>query len=717
MVVGAIPLSIFAQKKNEAYQLHIHKTTSPIKVDGIIDEETWKNAEVAKDFFMVLPMDTSFAKARTEVEMAYDDHHIYLVAVCHQAVAGPNYVESLRNDWSFGKNDNFLMFIDPFDDQTNGFAFGTNSAGAQWDGMMYGGSTVDLNWDNKWKSAVKNYPDKWVLEIAIPFKSIRYKKDINRWGINFSRLDLKTSEKSSWAPVSRQFPTASLAYTGILAWDQPPPSAGSNISLIPYALGAVTKNNEANTPSKYRKDIGIDAKIALTSSLNLDLTVNPDFSQVEVDKQVTNLDRFELFFPEKRQFFLENGDLFNNFGYASIRPFFSRRIGLGVPISFGARISGKPDKNWRIGAMNMQTGAVDNQGLPAQNFTVASVQRRVFSRSNIGVIFINKESVNYHPTTDPAKPLYSAYNRNLGFEYNLASSDNKVTGKALVLKSFTPGKSGADYVQAGSLHFLGRKYSLIWQHEYVGKNYNAEVGYVPRHGYFKIMPQAGYTFFPKAGKVLSHGPMLNYVSYFNTSFKRTDDEAYINYLVTFRKQSTLSTFVSYDFVQLLQPFDPTNFTKDTLATGSTHRWNAWGVQFVSKPQSVFTFGFSSRYGGYYAKGTRLNLTADVGYRFQPYVSLALSTSYNNINLPKPWGNNTFWLIGPRIDVTMTNKLFFTTFFQYNNQQKNINLNTRLQWRYKPASDIFFVYTDNYLPSPFSVRNRAMVLKWTYWWNL
>jgi hypothetical protein len=132
---------------------------------------------------------------------------------------------------------------------------------------------------------------------------------------------------------------------------------------------------------------------------------------------------------------------------------------------------------------------------------------------------------------------------------------------------------------------------------------------------------------------------------------------------------------------------------------------------------VFTYGFSSRYGGYYANGTRLSLSADIGYRFQPYVSLALSTNYNNISLPEPWGRNTFWLIGPRIDVTMTNKLFFTTFAQYNDQQKNINLNTRFQWRYKPASDIFFVYTDNYLPSPFSVRNRAMVLKWTYWWNL
>ncbi len=391
------------------------------------------------------------------------------------------------------------MFIDPFDDQTNGFAFGTYSAGAQWDGMMYRGGSVDLNWDNKWVSAVKNYDNRWILELAVPFKSIRYKKGITRWGINFSRLDLKTTEKSSWAPVPRQFPTASLAYSGILVWDQPPPSVGSNISLIPYTLGGLTKNYENRNPSDYRKDIGMDAKIALTSSLNLDLTVNPDFSQVEVDRQVTNLDRFELFFPERRQFFLENGDLFANFGYSSIRPFFSRRIGLGVPIRFGARLSGKPDKNWRLGVMDMQTGGVDNTGLPAQNFTVAAVQRRVFSRSNIGLIFINKQSLNYSPGHDTTKPVYSSYNRNIGLEYNLASPNNKISGKAMFLKSFTPGRSGNDVVHAGHLQYAGRKLILMWQHEYVGKKLQCCSGICSEARLHKNQSTGWLFFFSKRG--------------------------------------------------------------------------------------------------------------------------------------------------------------------------------------------------------------------------
>lgn len=706
-----------AQKKNAAFRLEMRMAGSAIHIDGILDEAAWKEAAVAGNFFMVLPMDTSAAQVRTDVRMTYDDRHLYLSAECYHGLPGPYFVESLRRDFAFGKNDNFLVFMDPFDDQTNGFAFGTNAAGAQWDGTMYEGSKVDLNWDNKWVSEVKHDSTRWVLEMAIPFKSIRYKKGIREWGINFSRLDLKTTEKSSWAPVPRQFPTAALAYSGVLVWDAPPPVAGANISLIPYVLGGVSKNYEQQKKEVWRRDAGLDAKIALSSALNLDLTINPDFSQVEVDRQVTNLDRFELFFPERRQFFLENGDLFANFGYGTIRPFFSRRIGLGVPIHFGARISGKPDKNWRIGAMDVQTGKVDELGLPVQNFAVASVQRRVFSRSNIGAIFINKQSLQYRPDSNAGKPMYNQYNRNLGLEYNLASSNNLWTGKSMFLKSFTPGASGRDIVYASHLQYLSRRWLLFWQHEYVGRNYNAEVGYVPRKGYIRINPIAGYSFFPKGGKVLSHGPRYNYFSYFSEKMKRTDDEHFLGYTVTYRSQNILFGWVAHDYVRLLQPFDPTNYTKDTLARGTEHRWWAYGLEFYSKPQSVFTYTFTSRYGGYYANGKRLSLTADIGYRFQPYVSIALSMNYNNIRLPEPWGNNSFWLIGPRVDVTFTNKLFFTTFLQYNEQLANINLNTRLQWRYKPASDLFLVYTDNYLQAPFGVRNRAFVLKWNYWWNL
>ena len=438
----------FGQKINAAYRLPIQKAVSPITIDGVLDEKAWELAEVATNFFMITPMDTSYAQVQTDVRMTYDEQNLYIIVVNHHLMEGPYMVESLRRDFSFGKNDNFLLFMDPFDDQTNGFTFGANAAGAQWDGIMFNGGSVDLSWDNKWTSKVKNYEDKWIFEAAIPFKSIRYKKGIKEWGINFSRLDLKATEKSGWAPVPRQFPSASLAYTGILVWDNPPPSAGANVSIIPYALVGVSRDFESKSSNIYRREVGIDAKIALTSSLNLDLTVNPDFSQVEVDRQVTNLDRFELFFPERRQFFLENGDLFANFGYSTIRPFFSRRIGLNAPIQFGARLSGKINKDWRIGAMNMQTGEVESDGLPSQNFTVLALQRQVGARSNITGILINKQSLNYDPDPKSEHPLYSQFNRNAGLEYNLASSNNLWTGKAMVQKSFGPDGTQKEFVHA-----------------------------------------------------------------------------------------------------------------------------------------------------------------------------------------------------------------------------------------------------------------------------
>ena len=254
------------------------------------------------------------------------------------------------------------------------------------------------------------------------------------------------------------------------------------------------------------------------------------------------------------------------------------------------------------------------------------------------------------------------------------------------------------------------------QEEYVGRNYTAEVGYVPRNGYFKINPMAARLFFPRGSRVLSHGPRVSALYFFDETLHRTDNMNMLSYAMNFRDQSAFSVAVVDEYVQLLRPFDPTNSGKDTLARGSTHHWYAWRTDFISKPQSVFTYSFSTLRGGYYAGGTRLNLAAEIGYRLQPYASLQINSSYNDIRLPHPLSNASFWLVGTRLDITMTNTLFFSTFLQYNQQTKNINLNSRFQWRYQPASDLFIVYTDNYYPAPFSVRNRALVLKATYWWN-
>ncbi len=702
-----------AQKQNAAFKYFIHKASSPVHVDGVMDEQAWLQADSADHFRMVMPMDTSDANVRTQVRMTYDEQNLYIIAICFKKYPGPNMVESLKRDFNFQKNDNFLLFMDPFDARTDGFSFGANAAGAQWDGSMYEGGKVDLSWDNKWVSVVKNYPDKWIWEAAIPFKSIRYKKELKEWGVNFSRNDLKTTEKSSWAPVPRQFPTASLAYTGTIVWDQPPPAAGTNISVIPYLLAGIGKDYQNKTPVSSLHSIGGDVKVSLTSSLNLDLTVHPDFSQVDADQQVINLNRYELFYPEKRQFFLENGDLFSNFGYSDIRPFFSRRIGLDAPMQFGARLTGKLNKDWRIGLMDIQTGHSSLNKVAAQNFGIVTLQRRVFGRSNIGLIFINKDAT----SSLPAGGSGSLYNRNLGIEYNLASSNNLWTGKLLGMKSFTPENKSDAQVLAGHLQYLSKLWTFYMQQEYVGKNYMAAAGYVPRTGFNKLNPLIGHNFLPKNGSILSHGIQLSSTYYFDEAWRHTDHESILSYIITFRNKSLISVSGLDEYVKLLRPFDPTHTGKGLLATGTESHWKTLDMQFTSVPQSVFTYLLDATYGGYYDGGTHYSATGQIGYRFQPYVNLSLNGSYNDLRLPAPFNRTKFWLIGPRADITFTNTLYFTTYIQYNEQLKNVNVNSRLQWRYKPASDLFIVYGDNSQTTPFTTKNRQLVVKWTYWWNL
>ena len=685
-----------------------------IRIDGIGDEPAWKDAEVADDFFMVTPMDTSKATDLTEIRLAYDKKNFYLLAIFYKTRSGQYTVESLRRDFGFNENDNFLLFLDPYNNQTTGFSFGANAAGGQWDGIMFEGNNIDLNWDSKWISKVRQDEDKWVFEMAVPFKSIRYEEGVTEWGINFSRLELATSEKSSWAPIPRQFPTSTLAYSGVLVWDEPPPKPGTNISLIPYIRGTIGENMEANSLDDFK--LGGDVKYSITSSLNLDLTINPDFSQVDVDRQVTNFDRFELFFPERRQFFLENGDIFANFGYDRIRPFFSRRIGLNVPIQGGLRLSGNIDENWRVGLMDIQTSQDEDIGLPNQNFGVLAIQRKVFSRSNIGLMIVNQQSFNYPEESDSLRMVYPKYNRNVGFEYNLASANNQYVGKAFLFKSLTEGDQGDGLAQALNLEYNSRRWSWGLQQEYVAEDFRADVGFVPRMGYVNGTTFLGHTFFSKRGKLQSHGPSYFGRYYFDTELRNTDNFYNFDWEFLWLNRSELAVEFDHEFVELLEPFDPTNTGQDTLATGTSHRWSAVRASYSSKPQERFTYGLATRLGGYYASGTRTNFTVELGYRFQPYVSLESSLSYNEIKLPAPWNVTQFWLIGAEADITFTKNLYWSTIFQYNEQAGNYNINSRVQWRYAPASDLFLVFNQNELLDPLQGRDWSITLKVTYWFN-
>lgn len=719
-----------AQKINESYQFQIKPASSKIIIDGILDDEAWKNTDVAKDFWLKFPTDTAHANNQTEVRLAYDDNFLYVSAICFKANDGKSAtVESMKRDYAISNNECFQIILEPFNDLTNGFVFGVNAAGAQLEGLISEGQVLNLNWDNKWASQTKYLADRWIVEMAIPFKTLRYKKGVSNWGFNFSRNYPNQKEVSAWAKVPRQFSALSLAYTGVLSWETLPRSPKANISIIPYALGGLTKDFQKNIDVTFRKDFGGDAKIALSSALNLDLTLNPDFSQVDVDRQVTNLSRFELFFPERRQFFLENADLFNNFGLDNLRPFFSRRIGLGVPITFGARVSGKLNSNLRLGAMNIQTGSqdfTDSTRRPNQNFTALVLQQKVFKRSSVGLMFLNKESLNF---SEKINRGFTDFNRNVGIEYNLASADNVWTGKAMVMKSFSPKITGSDVMQAYNLKYTALHWVIDLQHENVGINYNPEIGYVPRRGYYRfLLNEISYIHYPKkaSNKAFFHAPTGYADYYWNTNGELTDASNLIGYIGAFKSQSQLVTYFQTNYFKLQYDFDPTNgLSSEQLKAGSEHRYNSFNLSYTSSPRKKYTANFIGSYGGYFGDGQLLTLSTTIGYRFQPYVNLSANINYVNISdvkIPEKGQldkivASQFFLISPKIDITFSNKLFWTTFIQYNEQRQNTNINSRIQWRYKPASDIFLVYTDNYIPSSFEIKNRAIVLKMTYWLNL
>jgi Domain of unknown function (DUF5916)/Carbohydrate family 9 binding domain-like len=719
-----------AQKINESCQFHIKPTTSKIIIDGILNDESWKNTDVAKDFWLKFPTDTAHANNQTEVRLTYDDNFLYVSAICFKANDGsPSTVESLKRDYSIGLNESFQVVIEPFNDLTNGFIFGVNAAGAQLEGLISEGQVPNLNWDNKWASKTKYLADRWIVEMAIPFKTLRYRKDVSSWGLNFTRNYPNQKEVSIWARIPRQLSPYSLAYTGVLVWETLPVSPKANISIIPYALGGINKNFLNNTDATFRKDIGGDAKIALTSSLNLDLTLNPDFSQVDVDRQVTNLSRFELFFPERRQFFLENADLFNNFGLDNLRPFFSRRIGLGIPITYGARVSGKLNNNLRIGAMNIQTGSqdlTDSTRRPNQNFSALVLQQKVFKRSNIGLMFLNKESLNF---SEKINYGFTDFNRNIGIEYNLASGNNEWTGKAVVMKSFSPKTSGSEVMQAYNLKYNPSHWLIDLQYENVGVNYNPEIGYVPRTGYYRLaLNELSYLHFPKKAnsKVFFQAPTTYADYYWNANGELTDAINLVGYISAFKTQSQIVMYFQSNYFKLQYDFDPTNgISNEALKAGSEHRYNSFHLTYSSSPRKKYTSNFSGSYGGYFGDGQLLNLSTTLGYRFQPYVNISANISYvdiSDVKIPVTGQankvvNSHFFLVSPKIDVTFSNTLFWTTFVQYNEQRQNTNINSRIQWRYKPASDIFLVYTDNYFPNSYEIKNRAVVLKMTYWLNL
>jgi hypothetical protein len=723
--------------KGQKLQYLIEKTDEPIVLDGVMDEKVWENAQVLSDFFQHFPLDSIPASTQTEIRLTYDDKNLYFCAKMYNKEEDRKYVTpSLRRDFRGSSNDAIKMVLDTYQDNTNAFNFGVNPWGVLAEGIISSGGgsqrRFSESWDNKWKGNAQTYEGHWIAEAAIPLKTLRYKEGSKAWNINFYRLDSETGERSTLTPIPRNYSVTSLAFMSELIWDQPLKKPGPNISLIPYTAADLTRDFEdpSQKSSVSNVNIGGDAKIALSSSLNLDLTFNPDFSQVEVDEQVTNLNRFELFFPEKRQFFLENADLFSRFGHPLYaRTFFSRRIGIARDtindiniqnkILYGARLSGKLDNNWRVGLLNMQTEKKESIFLPSNNYTVAVIERKIFGRSNIGAMFTNKQS--FDGNNESNDFTGDNFNRVLCLEYNIATNDNKWNGKVTYQKSWDNEKQPGEAAFSGYLNYDSRTLKWGWSHAWNGDNFNSEMGFVPRQGFFRIRPTIGYNFYPKNGKVTQHElELLNETFWIED--RKSDHTFSLKDDIDFKNTAKLEISLIQDYTYLFDDFDPTNTDGAELIADSDYTYNSLAFEFASDLRKKISYMFEGSAGKYF-NGERYNIGGSINMRFQPYASIKLNADYNKILMPSPFTSADIWLIGPRFDLTFTKKFFLASFLQFNSQSENFNVNTRLQWRFKPVSDLFIVYTDNYATEDMSGRfsfqekNRALVLKMTYWLNI
>lgn len=741
------------------HELHIKRTTEPILLDGELNEGIWQQIGATKEpFFQKRPFDTSYATFQSKVMVTFDDRFFYVAAKINQPKSKYT-TASLKRDFEGSTSDVFVVYLDTFKDRLNGFQFAVSPFNVQREGLISFGEDVDNTWDNKWYTEVKAYEDYWTVEIAIPFKTLRYKvsEGQNTWRVNFGRNFIQNNEVSAWFPVPRNFQNSNLAFTGLLIWDDAPPQPGTNISLIPYISGGVSKDFPRNaedltalmTNADRTQGVGLDAKIAVTPSLNLDITVNPDFSQVEVDQQQTNLSRFELFFPERRQFFIENSDLFGNFGFPSTRPFFSRRIGITrnpntgaatqVPILAGARLSGKLNENWRIGAMNMQARKVDfgnDNVLPAANYTVATLQRKVFTRSAIGGIFVNKQNLTSGISEEQLGGI-NKFNRVAGLEFNYYSPDGRFSTETYYHQSFSP-QNEKDASSAA--HYMGYNHPNIELNlgiTRVGSGYNAETGFVPRTGIYSVFRPMKFTLNPKNEKINkvinSYGIEFEGEDIFNLKGERLDTEQSVSFFLQTQDRSNFYVGYYMGYTNLFFPFDPTNASDNPnpdlfrnvleLPIG-VYRYQSPFIGFETSNRYDLQAEFNI-WNGEYFNGEGTGIESSLAYRLQPYGVFTVNANYTNLRLPEPYNSAAYLLVGSRAELSFTRKLFFSTFFQYNTQTNNTNINSRLQWRFKPVSDLFIVYTDNYFAenianyqiNSWTPKNRALIIKLTYWLNV
>jgi len=710
-------------------------------IDGRVNDAVWQSVAPYSTFTQQDPIEGAPASEKTEVRVLVGKGNVYIGIIAFDSDPSKIIVSQSRRDASLSETDSVVMVFDTFNDNQNAFVFGTNPLGIEYDGQVAregqtsgvsvggggGGGTqrggisaFNPNWDGDWTVRSQITERGWETEMSIPLKTLRYQTGDNQtWGFNVLRNIRHKNEQVYLAPIPRGFDIYRVSLAAKMNGLALP--ARRDIKLIPYGLGSVNKDfTTAGEPVDENFDFGVDLKWGIRPNLTLDATYNTDFAQVEADEEQVNLTRFDLFFPEKRPFFLENASTFQFGNPQQIDLFFSRRIGLSatalpIDIRGGGRLSGKIG-GWNVGLLNIQADDVEdlnsNNIGPANNFSVIRMQREV-GRSSYGAIFVNRQGFGEQAANED-------WNRAYGFDANVQVTQNQRVS-AFIARTDTPedrlaGPKGSDYSGRAFYNFTNNLWQVSGGYSQVGANFNPEVGFLPRRGYRRPEFRAFFQPQPKRWPWIRRiAPHVSYNSFYdiNTDDLQTENWHIHPFEIQPRQGGRFGWFVDYAKDNPLVPF--TVFNRDgnrvTIPAGQ-YDWAQHAFEYIHNPSARVTGSIRYRIGNYY-DGDFNGFEINSDYRITPKATASLGWTRQDIRLP--YGSFVNNLVPLKGNYSFTTLINVSALLQYNGQTGLFSSNVRFAWLNRSGTGLLVVYNDRQdllSSTALETLGRSFVVKYT-----
>jgi hypothetical protein len=695
--------------------IRITRAASEIKIDGVLDEPAWDSADSITEFRQQEPNEGQPASEKTIVRVLFDDKYLYFAVRAFDSDPKKTNAKELVRDASFSNDDKVEILLDTYLDRRNAFRFAVNPLGTQQDALITDeGRDVNLSWNGAWISEGKRDPEGWTVEIALPLTTLRFQEGLDAWGFNVARIIRRKSEEVLWTSWQREFGLERVSQAGEL-------TGVSQIrrrrlaEIKPYVSGGwqqgVPRVGLPGSDAGLNGKFGIEvAKIGITPSLTAEFTVNPDFGQAEVDNQVVNLSRFSIFFPEKRDFFLENAGIFL-FGRPGVNQlFFTRRIGLTdrgepVPIDYGAKVTGSIGE-YNVGFLQVQTRKRGNTDtplfVPRQQFTIARVKRNILERSSIGAMFVNRQGATRFGE--------AKYNRAYGVDAELNLTDH-YSLSGFYARSVSPGTGASVHSARITSDFENDLFSVLGIYEDVGKNYNPELGFVRRSGIRQYFGQGAYKPRPKFLPFVRQMEFeVQTEHYYDRSGNLSSRQNELTWETTFKNSAELFFRPFEDVTDVLT--EPFAVRPGIVIPAGRYRFNRPRASFNSAPSKQLVFNVRYQWGDFYT-GKLDEYSAGISYRPNSHLLFDLSDSYNHGRLPQgDFSTNLF--IG-RANYNLSRKFLTSALLQVNTASRTAALNVRFRYIFRPNSDLYIIYnqvTGNGILRP----SYSLQMKMTYDFN-